>query len=161
MKWMCRCHWLTAWLVLCAVLAAMTGCGAYQMRGVVIEGAASTIRIVDQDDPRLLEGYALPMATVDAALDADRLNRKQLPRDITAVDGSFSIPVNETGAGYLNYYARIVVRRNGYNTAVGDIRIPPPDKRVLVTLAPGEDRYRSKSQDVVDETMKMGEPYMR
>lgn len=153
-------HWF-ALLVLCASTVGLCGCGTYQMRGVVVEGAVSMIRIVDEDDPRLLEGHGLPMATIDATLDAERLHRKQLTRDISDVDGTFSVSVDEAGAGYLDYYARVVVRRVGYDTAVQDIRIPGPHQRLLVTLARGQDSYKPEAPDVVDETLEMSQPYMR
>ncbi len=144
--------------LLCLLFA---GCTQYQMQGVVVEGMVSSIRVLDKDDPRLLEGYPLPMAMVESTLDADRLNRKTLPRAISDVDGSFVVPVDETGAGYLDYYIRIVVRKAGYDTAITDMRIPGPDKLIFVTLARGEDKYKPEPEDLLEETMKMGEPYMQ
>lgn len=144
-----------------ALLAGLCGCGQYRMRGVVVEGAVSMIRVVEEDDPRLLEGHGLPMASIDATLDAERLSRKQLPRDISDVDGTFGIRVDEAGAGYLEYYARVIVRRAGYDTAIENIRVPGPHQRLLVTLARGEDRYKPDAPDVLDETLEMSEPYMR
>jgi len=148
-------------LLACVLLAGPTGCGQYQMRGVVVEGSVSTIRIVKDDDPRLLEGYGLPMATIDATLDPERLSRKQLPRGISDIDGTFGVPVDEAGAGYLDYYVRVIVRRAGYDTAMENIRIPGPSQRLLVTLARGEDRYKPDGPEVLSETLEMGKPYMR
>lgn len=154
-----RYGWLAPLLV-CVLSAVLTGCGQYQMRGVVVEGAVSAIRVVEEDDPRLLEGHGLPMATIDATLDPERLSRKQLPRDISDVDGTFGVLVDEAGAGYLDYYARVIVRRAGYDTAMENIRIPGPHQRLLVTLARGEDRFKPDEPDVLDETLEMGKPYM-
>lgn len=154
------CRWL-ALISACVLSAGLSGCGQYQMRGVVVEGAVSTIRIVGEDDPRLLEGHGLPMATIDATLDPERLSRKQLPRGISDVDGTFGVVVDETGAGYLDYYARVIVRRAGYDTAVENIRVPGPRQRLLVTLARGEDRYKPDEPNVLDETLEMSKPYMR
>lgn len=138
----------------------LTGCGRYSMRGVVVEGAASMIRVVDAKDPRLSRGYGLPLATIEATLDADRLSRKPLPREVSEVDGTFAVPVDEAGAGFLEYDIRMVVRRPGYNTAIADLRVPGPNQRLLVTLAKGDDSYKEDPPDVLDETLKMGEPYM-
>jgi len=140
---------------------AMAGCGGYQMRGVVIQGAASKVLIVDEDDPRLTQGYGVPMATIDVVLDPDRLSRKPMPREVSDVDGRFAVTVDEPGAGYLEYDARIVVRRSGHDTAVKDLRIPGPHQRLLVTLVNGEDHFQPDPPDVMEETLKMGEPYMR
>lgn len=147
-------------LIVCVLSAWLTGCSQYQMRGIVVEGAVSTIRIVGENDPRLLEGPGLPMAWIDATLDPERLSRKQLPRDISDVDGTFSVAVDEAGAGYLDYYARVIVRRAGYDTALQDIRVPGPRQRLLVTLARGEDRYKTDEPDLLDETLEIGKPYM-
>lgn len=148
-------------LVVCMASVVLLGCGQYQMRGVVVEGAVSMIRVVDEDDPRLQEGYGLPLATVESTLDADRLSRKQLPREYSDVDGTFGVPVNETGAGYLDYYVRVIVSKAGYDTAIEDLRVPGPKQRLLVTLMRGKDRYKPDPPSIMDETLKMGEPYMR
>jgi hypothetical protein len=141
--------------------ATLTGCDTYQMRGVVIEGAVSAIQIVDEDDPRLSNGNGLPMATIDVTLDPDRLSRKHMPRGISEVDGTFAVPIDEQGAGYLDYQVRVVVRRAGHDSALSDLRVPGPHSRLLVTLVNGEDKYQPEPPDLMDETLKMGEPYMR
>jgi len=143
------------------ILCGLAGCNPYSMRGVVVEGAASAIRVVDKDDPRLGEGYGLPMATIDVAIDPDRLSRKQLPPALSEVDGTFAVPVDEPGAGYLEYDLRVVVRREGYNTATRDLRLPGPGQRLLVTMVSGEDTYQPEPPDLKDETLKMGEPYIK
>ncbi len=148
-------------LVVCLASVLLLGCSQYQMRGVVVEGAVSMIRVVDKDDPRLLEGYGLPLAMIESTLDADRLSRKPLPRELSDVDGTFGVPVNETGAGYLDYYVRVIVRKAGYDTAVEDLRLPGAKQRLLVTLARGKDHYKPEPPDLMDETLEMGEPYMR
>jgi len=125
-----------------------------------MEGAVSRVLIVDEEDPRLGDGYALPLVVIEATLDADRLSRKDLPTAFTEVDGTFALPVDETGAGYLDYYARIIVRKNGFNTLVDDIRIPAPDKRLLITLARGGDRYVPDPKDLMEETLEISEPYI-
>lgn len=147
-------------LALCLAIALVAGCGTYQMRGVVVEGSISRIRVVSEDDPRLKEGYALPLALVECTLDADRLSRKELPQGMTDVDGTFAVPVDETGAGYLDYYVRVVVRKSGYDTAVQNLRVPGPKQRLLVTLAHGVDQYKPKPKDMMDETLELSEPYM-
>jgi hypothetical protein len=147
--------------VILVLMFALSGCSGYQMRGVVVEGARSTVMVVDEDDPRLTQGHAVPLATIEVTLDPDRLSRKDMPPETSDVDGRFAVTVDEPGAGYLEYEARILVRRAGHDTAVKDLRIPGPRQRLLVTLVNGEDKYEPKPPDVLEETMKMGEPYMR
>lgn len=150
-----------AFTLLCAVmLSGLAGCTQYQMRGVVVEGAVSDILVVNEDDPRLREGVGLPVAAIDAVLDPDRLSRKPLPRAISDIDGTFAVMVDEPGAGYLDYIVRVVVRRAGHNTAIQDLRVPGPKQWLLVTLVNGEDTYKPQAPDIMDETLKMGEPYM-
>lgn len=143
------------------ILLALSACSPYQMRGTVIEGTVSTIRVVDKDDPRLTQGYGMPMASIEVTLDPDRLSRKALQRALTEVDGTFVIPVDEPGAGYLEYAIRIIARRSGYNTATQDMLMPGPNQRLLITLVNGEDQYKPEPPDLMDETLKMGEPYMQ
>jgi len=146
--------------VLC-LACTLGGCGAYQMRGVVIEGASSTVRVVDEDDPRLTQGQGLPMATIEVMLDPNRLSRKALPSGRSDVYGRFAIPIDEPGAGYLEYDVRVIVRRSDHDTATQALRIPGPHQRLLVTLVNGKDQYEPDPPDVMEETLKMGEPYMR
>ena len=143
------------------ILLALAACSPYQMQGTVIEGAVSTIRVVDKDDPRLTQGYGMPMASIEVTLDPDRLSRKALQRALTEVDGTFAVPVDEPGAGYLEYPMRVIVRRSGYNTATQDMLMPGTNQRLLITLVNGEDQYKPEPPDLMDETLKMGEPYMQ
>ncbi len=152
-------HWAACILCL-TILSGLTGCSPYQMQGIVIEGAVSTIRIVDKDDPRLTEGFGIPMVSIDVTLDPDRLSRKPLQRALTDVGGTFAVTVDEPGAGYLEYTVRIVVRRDGYNTATHDLLLPGSNQRLLVTLVNGEDTYKPEPPSIMDETLQMGEPYM-
>ena len=76
------------------------------------------------------------------------------------MDGTFSVPVDEAGAGYLEYDARIIVRKLGYDSAIQDIRIPGPHQRVLVTLGRGDDQYQPPKPGILDETLEMSKPYM-
>lgn len=151
----------TGAMFLLLLVIVLTGCESYQMRGVVIEGAVSSMVVVDQDDPRLTRGFGMPMAAIEVSLDPDRLSRKSLPRALSEVDGTFAVPVDEPGAGFLEYDVRVVVRRNGYNTATADIRLPGPKQRLLVTLVGGEDTYQPEPPDLMEETLEMGEPYMQ
>jgi len=148
---------------LCGLLlfAGLNGCEAYRMQGVVVEGAMSTMTVVSKDDPRLTQGNGIPMATIEVTLDPDRLSRKDMQRELSDVNGRFAVPVDEPGAGFLEYDVRIIIQRNGYNTATRDIRLPGSDQRLLVTLVNGEDTYQPEPPDLIDETLEMGEPYMQ
>ena len=128
-------------IVLAGVLGllALTGCGGYQLRGKVIEGTFSGIEIVSKDDPRLGEpgvgGVSLHLQN-----DPNRLNRETIVRGSSGPDGSFELPVDLTGAGLLEYDVGLFARRKGLAPAQSAFRLPSSGRRVLITMAPGEDR---------------------
>ena len=121
-------------------LPALTGCSPYALRGKVIDGPASAVLIVDQNDPRLARP-GLANAAVEVTVDPQSLGRKVLPPELAGGDGSFAVTIDEFGAGALEYDARLVVQHKGFHTTHDVIRIPGGNKRVLVILAPGPDRY--------------------
>ena len=126
-------------MTLIAAFAA-AGCSSYQLRGKVVEGSVSQILIVDQDDPRL-DQPGLANATVEVTVDPQTLARKPLPAQTTAGDGSFAVPIDEIGAGTLEYQAGLIIQRRQYQTAHEILAVPSGGKRVLVTLARGADRF--------------------
>lgn len=132
---------VTAYLI--ALLAAMTllsGCGTYMLKGRVVRGSNPEVAVVDRDDPRL-EGTGVPGASVRLTLDPESLGRKILPEQHTRPDGTFSIPVDEIGAGTLEYGAEVLVRKEGHEAGHGRFDLPGWDKRVLIVLPRGVDRY--------------------
>ncbi len=148
-------------LVLATMLCVLMGCSPYHMQGIVVEGAESKILVVSKDDPRLAEGHGIPLASIKLTLEPNYLSRRTLPQVQSEVDGTFALPVDEPGAGYLDHWVRIIVQRDGYNTATSDRLLPGPSQRLLVTLVYGEDHYQPEPPDLKEETLKMGEPYMQ
>ncbi|RMD66106.1 MAG: hypothetical protein D6824_01455 [Planctomycetota bacterium] len=112
------------------------GCAPYTLRGKVVEGDVSFIAVVDASDPRL-DGPGLSGALLTLQTDPQRLNRKTVGSAVSGADGSFSIPVNEVGAGLLIYDMGLKARKQGYSPTEQFFRLPPANKRVLVLLAPG------------------------
>lgn len=88
-------------------------------------------------------------------LDPDSLGRKILANIVSQPDGTFEIPVNEFGAGLLEYEFELLARSDGFDSAHNRFRWPG-GKRVLVTLKRGPDRYRPE-----DDPLKEAQPYLR
>ena len=131
---------MTARLALASAALWLTACGTYELRGKVIEGPASRIEFVDASEPRLAAA-GLEGATFELSLDPQRPGRKRIATGNVGADGTFSIPVKELGAGFLEYDFGLVFRLPGHDSAVEYFRLPGRHKRLLVTLARGPDRY--------------------
>ncbi len=145
-------------LLVCLLL--MTACSGYQLRGKVVEGSYSAVTLVDADDPRLAQP-GLSGATVTSILDPREMGQKRLPTATTTGGGEFTVPVGEPGAGLLQYTVQVVGRKGGYQSAEETFALPGRGKRVLITLQQGRDTYTPQPGEVLEETIRMGQPYMR
>ncbi|MBI1371937.1 MAG: hypothetical protein GC159_04140 [Phycisphaera sp.] len=132
------------------------GCASegYVLRGKVVEGPVSSISVVAADDPRLA-GPAVAGASVDLTLDPLSLGRRPLGNTTSYTDGMFQIPVDEFGAGTLEYHVGILARAQGHDTAEDVFMLPSSSRRILIVLKRGADRYRPK-----DDTLKELAPYL-
>lgn len=137
-----KCWWRGA--VGAALAISVSACSPYALRGKVIEGQGSYVTIVDASDPRLAEP-GLSGAAVTLVLDPTQLNRKTLASGISGADGEVSLKVDEFGAGMLEYDVGVYARRRGREPAEGYFRLPGSSQRVLISLAPGEDRENAPS----------------
>jgi len=137
------------------LVAGGAGCQPYALRGKVIEGPESTVSVVSANNERFA-GVGVPGATVQVTLDPQSLGRKQIGSVTTDADGSFSLPVNETGAGVLEYQIMVVGRARGFDSANELLMLPGADKRLLITLERGRDTYRPE-RDPIEEA----EPYLK
>ncbi len=127
-------------LLLAALALVLGGCSSYAVRGVVVMGPTSYVELVDADDPRLTQGQPISGAVVRTTVDPSSLNPIRLTGVTTGAVGEFAVPVDEFGAGWLEYELGVVVRRPGFAPAEGFMRLPPAGKRLLVTLGAGQDR---------------------
>ncbi len=132
------------------VLASLLGaCGSYELQGRVVRGPSPLVATVDPDDPRF-EGPGVPVASIQLSLDPRSLNRKLLPGGYADADGWFAIPIDEFGAGLLEYDLEVVARKQGLNSAIGIVRLPGSSQRLLIVLGPGPDRYRPPDNPLHD-----------
>jgi hypothetical protein len=130
-------------MMMCGLCASlMTGCGGGAvLRGKVVSGPQSMVMVVTEDDPRLA-GPGLDGVTIKLTLDPRSLGRKPLGAGSTYGDGTFAIPINEFGAGLLEYEVGALARAEGHQYAEGYFKLPPPSQRVLIVMAKGHDTYR-------------------
>lgn len=125
-------------LCLAGLSMLLAACSPYTLRGKVIQGDASYVTIVNPDDPRLAQS-GLSGTHLRLVLDPLRLNRKDIATGYSGANGEIEMPVEEFGAGTLQFDVGFYARRNGFNSAEGYFRLPGSGKRILVVLAPGRD----------------------
>ena len=131
---------LTAALLACSLLTACS----YSLKGRVIEGETSYVTVVDASDPRLNDP-GLSGVRLHLQMDPGRLQRETLARDTSAFEGEFELPVDEIGAGFMQYDVGLFARRAGYSPAEGSFRLPPKSKRILIVMARGQDYDQGES----------------
>ncbi len=151
---------LRAQLILLTALA-LAGCKPYEIVGIVVpaRGEPAGVRVVGQSDARL-EQTGIPGANVQLTLDPDTLRPIRLG-SVTADDqGRFRMPVDETGAGFLEYELGIYARARGFSPTLGQLRLPGASKRLVVIMEPGVDRDVMPA-DAIRETLDMLPPDQR
>jgi hypothetical protein len=146
---------LAATIALFVVALALPGCNSYTLEGRVVAGDISYAAVVDGDDPRLAD-QGISGASIRLETDPNRLSREVVGETVTSSDGSFRIPFKKVGGGVLMYDVGITVRRDGYQPATLQFRLPPGAKRLLVMMAPGPDRMGDPD---ADDPMKQYERY--
>ena len=146
-------------LMLTVSAAASLGCESqYVLEGRVVQGATSGAFVVDANDPRLA-GPPIDYATVQLTLDPRSLGRENLGSTTTMQDGTFRLPLNLMGAGFLEHEVRLISRAEDFQSTEGFFILPGSSKRVLVimnkgrdTLGPTDDPY----QRAIDDAQRFG-----
>ena len=113
-----------------------TGCSRYVLRGRVVEGGGAGVMAVSPDDPRLAQP-GVPNVEIRVFRNHRRPNPELAVSGVTDVDGSFSLPIEAFGAGWMEETWLIRARRAGYGDAEATISLPSEDGRVLILLGPG------------------------
>jgi hypothetical protein len=122
-----------------ALAAGVGGCAPYALRGKVIEGEGSYVTLVDASDPRL-DQPGISGAGLTLVLDPTHLRRRTIAQGVSGDNGEVKLPVDEFGAGTLELDVALFVRKTGREPAEGIFRLPGSNRRVLVSLARGQDR---------------------
>jgi hypothetical protein len=119
------------------LLAALAGCEAYTLRGTVLRGATPGVIVVDRDDSRLAQP-GLVGAVVELTTEPSSLGAKHAGAEVTDGHGQFAIPVDEFGAGFLEYDFGVLARMQGYSDTWQEMRLPSSGKRLLIIMTPGQ-----------------------
>lgn len=137
---------------------AMTAAGCsdvYMMRGRVVEGPITSVTVVRDTDPRLA-GPGIADAMLSFTLEPRGVDRESL--GVTASDeaGAFQLPVDRLLAGFLEYKVEVIADADQFQSAVEVVDMPPANKRILVTLAPGRRAVRGIGNDLqqVDDDLR-------
>ncbi len=145
------------WLVVLFALA-LPACSSYQIQGVVVEGPQPGLFVVDSNDPRLTKWTAVADARVDSIIDPEKLRPKLLPSVMTDDRGRFVIPIDEPGAGLLEYTVSVYASADGYgDQGINTMPLPGSGKQVLVVLAAGRGarpRGTQSTEDLLNEAEK-------
>lgn len=130
---------LLRWTIAAAACATLTACGPHRMYGRVVEGDSSYITVVDEDDHRFESDQGMSGVLLKLQIDPGRINRRVIAEETCADDGTFSLPVDEFGAGILELECGLLARRRGFKSAEGVFPLPGKNKRILIVMAPGRD----------------------
>ena len=137
------------------LLLCLSGCESYALRGTVVEGAIPQVIVVDKSDPRLVK-TGLRDARIDVTIDPRAIRPKRQPPIMSVHDGRFEVPISESGAGFLEYDAKLVVQHEGFMHIEKTLKLPGNDKRLLIIMKPGQDNYKPET-DVVNESIREGQ----
>ena len=143
------------------LLATLSGCTPYAVHGMVVTGAAPAVEWVAPEDPRL-NGPGLASARVMAWLDPDRLSPEKVGEVTSDGAGHFALPINASGAGLLMMEVEVRGQRppdHGSATAV--LQLPRRDRRLLITLKPGPDTDPPRAGNLLDQTLRDAEPFLK
>ncbi len=141
----------------CALVAGALAACTSSIQGRVVRGDVSYIEVVDSSDPRLSQGGpGVGGVAIHAQLDPTAIKRKTIGRAVSGGDGRFSIPLDEFGAGLLDYDLGVYARRRGFEPAEGFFKLPGGSRRVLVVMAPGQDKATSDQPDTLWEEFDAG-----
>jgi len=147
-------------LVLIGLATWMTGCSAYRMEGIVVEGPTPAMVLVSENDPRL-QSHGMPNAAIELTLDPSSMSPKQLATDITDQSGRFSIPVEAMGAGsWQEYNLGVLCRLKGYVDMWQTMKLPPRNRKLLIIMSPGQGGHRPPS-DILNETLRMKDELLK
>ncbi|MEM6459678.1 MAG: hypothetical protein AAF710_09850, partial [Planctomycetota bacterium] len=103
----------------------------------------------------------LPGAELELWLDPDRLRPRRVGRAVTDADGRFAMPVDAEGAGLLMLDVRLDTRRDGFASASQAFVLPGADRRIVVTMKRGEAGRLPGGDNIVDQTLREAEPFLR
>lgn len=133
------------------IVTVCFGCRPYQIEGLVVIGGVSEVTVVAEGDPRL-RARGIEGASVELTVDPKSMRPRRLAAVMTDRDGRFVMPIDELGAGFLEYKLAVRCSIDGYQTAYQTLKLPSRSKSLLITIAAGRDTFQPKT-DILRETM--------
>jgi hypothetical protein len=148
-------------VALALISATLVGCGSYAIQGRVVRGSVASIEVVSKDDPRLNDDNPTGGgAVVEGIFEPETPTEMQRLRPVvTNGQGFFALPVDAAGAGFLEYEATLIARREGHQGVMQTIDLPQSSRRVLITLPLGQDTLRVPER-YLDEALRDARPYL-
>ncbi|MEM6394099.1 MAG: hypothetical protein AAF797_15135 [Planctomycetota bacterium] len=150
-------------VVLVVTVVFLGGCGGYVLKGRVVEGPGPAVMVVGTGEERYrMRDGSGSGAEVLVTIDPDSIRPNRMRPVVANGSGYFEIPIRESGAGFLEYELRLIVKRPGYLSADETLALPKSGRRLLVSLPRGRDRVEPKREvDVLREALEEGGPYLR
>ncbi|MAE67513.1 MAG: hypothetical protein CMJ18_24910 [Phycisphaeraceae bacterium] len=137
----------------CLALAGLPSCAAYRLQGTVLPDQTADITTVDENDTRLYSG-GLAGAAIELTVDPASMHPRPLSPAVTDANGQFSVPIDELGAGLLEYELAILCRHKGFRPLYQVVQVPGRRQRLLIRMTPGPDHGGGPSPDVLKETLE-------
>jgi len=144
---------LFAAVVLIMPIVLLSGCGGgYVLRGKVIESNTNAITTVDRKDSRM-DQQGLGNVQIRVYRDPGRLSQELAASGVSGPDGTFAIPINAFGAGWMDESWLIQTYRDGYSNAETIKRLPGNTNRrpVLIMLRRGDATPFRQREDLLEE----------
>lgn len=131
-----------------------SGCGGYVLRGRVVEGPGESMMFLklNQADWNTAAG-GIAGAQIALIRDPDRPSHRLIGQGAAASDGSFAIPIDSFGAGWLEERWLIQAWRQGYRTLESIEALPadPRGHRLLIVMAPGQSQAPAEPENLLEE----------
>lgn len=142
-------------VVLMVAVLGLGGCGAHQVRALVIEGSEPEVLVLSASDARF-NRPGVAGISVELTVDPASMSPKTVGAALSDSQGQVQVAVDQLGAGFLEYELGVMARATGYRTLWQTVKMPSSNKRLLIVMTPGKDRFQP-NQDVLHETYRMGQ----
>lgn len=142
---------LMLWLL--TGVMTLAGCEAYALRGIVVEGQVPRVMVVDASDERL-QSIGLPGARVEFVLDPNTL--RPIPAGMAVTDefGRFELPLDEAGAGLLEYELGVRATLRRFGTVWQQMPLPRAGKWLIIVMAEGVHQPGGPEPDIIEESLR-------
>ncbi len=131
------------------------GCSPYVLQGVVVRTDASAVNATRWDGhPDTLPGATMSGVNVEVVFEPRTTRPRKLGMVLTDDQGRFVMPIDESGAGFMEYEVMVVARAPGYRPSWRIMRLPARGEYLVIQMAPGRDEG-GPPVDMLEETLRM------